>query len=83
MKELFPHGQAFPYRLVDKRDKGRTCWFSCEEHVHKHILRYSIKDAIVDVMDGHSYSPPKVSKPRVKRTVKKKPSMSTIEDFFK
>lgn len=81
-EELFPHN-GFPYRLVDPSDKGKVAWFQCEEHLHKHISRYNITDPKVDVAEGHSYTPPKVKKPRKRRTTTKKPKMSEVKDFHK
>lgn len=81
--DLFPHN-GFPYRLVDPNDKKKVAWFQCEEHLHKHISRYNITDPKVDVAEGHSYTPPKVKKPRKRRTTTtKKPKMSEVKDFHK
>lgn len=84
-KELFPHN-GFPYRMEDPDDKKKVCWFQCQEHLHKHLLRYNIVNPKVDVAEGHSYEPPvtKTKKPRTrKKTTTTKPKMSEVKNFHK
>ena len=40
-KELCPW-QSFLWRL-DNLDEKRTCWFECQEHAEKYIVRYNPK----------------------------------------
>ena len=85
MKELFPH-EGFPYRL-EVKEENKVCWFQCQEHLHKHLLRYHIIDGKIDVAKGHKYKTLPTKKPRKKRSdagkSKKTPKLSTVEDFYK
>ena len=44
-KDLFPHEPTFTYRIalrIKKNTPGTTvAWFSCKEHAHKYIERYT------------------------------------------
>lgn len=82
-KDLFPHN-GFPYRLEDPNDKKKVAWFQCQEHLHKHLLRYSITNPKVDVAEGHTYEPPVTKKPRKPRKkATTAPKMSEVKDFHK
>jgi hypothetical protein len=40
---LFPY-ENHPYRLEYGEKKNVTiCWFACDEHLQKHIIRYKLK----------------------------------------
>lgn len=54
-EELFPHGKDFGYRLqLDEviQGLGTIAWFQCEFHLTKHVERYRITKAKIDVMKG-------------------------------
>jgi len=41
-EEEFPH-DMFPWKLIYKEGtEKRTCYFQCEEHRKKHIVRYNL-----------------------------------------
>ena len=54
-EELFPHGPTFGYRLQLEEvieGLGNIAWFQCEFHLTKHVERYRITKAKIDVMKG-------------------------------
>ena len=72
-EELFPHGKEFGYRLqLDEviEGLGTIAWFQCEFHLTKHVERYRITKAKIDVMKGavpmshDPLAPKKTRKPR-------------------
>ena len=72
-EELFPHGKEFGYRLqLDEviEGLGTIAWFQCEFHLTKHVERYRITKAKIDVMKGAApmshdpLAPKKTRKPR-------------------
>ena len=72
-EELFPHGKEFGYRLqLDEviEGLGTIAWFQCEFHLTKHVERYRITKAKIDVMKGSDpmsrdpLAPKKTRKPR-------------------
>jgi len=80
IEEKFPH-DGFPFRLqyLDRGD-NRTCWFSHELYLNKHVERYGIQDATIEAAPGFSLTPPKVKKTR---TTKKQPSRSKASQASK
>jgi hypothetical protein len=54
-EQLFPHGKDFGYRLQLEElieGLGTVAWFQCEFHLTKHVERYRITKAKIDVMKG-------------------------------
>ena len=54
-EELFPHGKEFAYRLQmlePIEGLGTIAWFQCEFHLTRHIERYRITRAKIEVMKG-------------------------------
>ena len=50
----FPY-DMFPWKLVHKeRNEKRTCYFQCEEHRKKHIVRYNLNKKDIIFM-GYKY----------------------------
>jgi hypothetical protein len=50
----FPY-DMFPWKLVHKeRNEKRTCYFQCEEHRKKHIVRYKLNKKDIIFM-GYKY----------------------------
>ena len=50
----FPYDE-FPWKLIYKdRTEKRTCYFQCEEHRKKHIVRYNLNKKDIIFM-GHKY----------------------------
>jgi hypothetical protein len=53
IRELFPYF-GHPYKLKHKDGKDtKTCYFQCEEHMKKHIVRYNLrkKDYTIDILN--------------------------------
>jgi hypothetical protein len=78
-EELFPHGKEFGYRLqLDEviEGLGTIAWFQCEFHLTKHVERYRITKAKIDVMKGSDpmsrdpLAPKKTRKPRATKATK-------------
>ena len=45
----------FPWKLIHKeRNEKRTCYFQCEEHRKKHIVRYNLNKKDIIFM-GYKY----------------------------
>ena len=95
-EEKFPH-DGFPFRLqYDDRGDNRTCWFSHDIYLFKHLDRYSITEYNAEHAEGLAIDVPvkkgsrKVTKkpsatkasakPRAKKS---KPKFSTLDTFFK
>ena len=50
----FPY-DMFPWKLVHKeRNEKRTCYFQCEEHRKKHIVRYNLNKKDI-IFIGYKY----------------------------
>ena len=50
----FPY-DGFPWKLIHKeRNEKRTCYFQCEEHRKKHIVRYNLNKKDIIFM-GYKY----------------------------
>jgi hypothetical protein len=59
--ELFPY-ENHPYRLEFGDKKNLTiCWFECEEHLNKYIVRYKLDKKIIKI-DYKNAKPIKSSK---------------------
>jgi hypothetical protein len=90
-QDLFPH-TGFPVRLEYQDGKEhRICWFQCQNHLDKHLTRYSIKtkDATIYYQDPTLAVPlPVVDKEEPVETPKKrgrKPKQqlfSSLDQFF-
>ena len=53
-EEEFPHAM-FPWKLIYKEGvEKRTCYFQCEEHRKKHIMRYNLNKKDIIFM-GYKY----------------------------
>ncbi len=84
-EELFPHGKEFGYRLqLDEaiQGLGNIAWFQCEFHLTKHVERYRITKAKIDVMKGAepmSCNPlaPKTKRTKATKTTKAKTTKAT------
>jgi hypothetical protein len=80
-KEKFPHSEL-QYRLEykDGNDK-KICFFSCSEHMMKHVNRYKITDFIAEhPIEGEiKFEQPKKQTRKSKSNV----GFSSIEQFFK
>ena len=58
---IFPY-ENYPYRLEFGEGKSATiCWFECEAHLQKHIVRYKLKPKEIKVQ-YRDEKPPKPSK---------------------
>ena len=96
-EEKFPH-DGFPFRLeYNDRGDNRTCWFSHDIYLFKHLDRYSITEYNAEHAEGLAIEVPakkgsrkttkkasatKASaKPKAKKTTKKK-VFSTLDTFF-
>jgi hypothetical protein len=80
--DLFPY-ENHPYRLEFGEKKNPTvCFFSCEEHLQKHLTRYKIdtKVAKIDYRDEKPIKPSKKHKRSVEQKSKPKSdgSKSTV-----
>ena len=68
--DLFPY-ENHPYRLEFGEGKNATiCWFECEEHLQKHVIRYKIDTKVAKI--NYRDEPVVVSK-KHKRSVEQKP----------
>ena len=81
-EELFPHG-GFPYRLeyLDENKLTRLCWFQCEEHLTKHVIRYKITTGKTHVSKGEdplTGDPFAFAKPKAKRKPRAKATTKTV-----
>jgi hypothetical protein len=89
--ELFPY-ENHPYRLEFGEKKNSTvCFFSCEEHLQKYLIRYKLdtKTVKIDYRDGepavrskkHKGDMEQKSQPKSNRSSgtvrKRKPSMDS------
>lgn len=95
-EEKFPH-DGFPFRLqYDDRGDNRTCWFSHDIYLFKHLDRYSITEYNAEHAEGLAIDvpvkkgsrkvtkKPSATKASAKpRTKKSKPKFSTLDTFFK
>jgi len=97
-EEKFPHA-GFPFRLeYNDRGDNRTCWFSHDIYLFKHLDRYSITEYNAEHAEGLAIDAPvkkgsrkttkkasatKASaKPKAKKTTTKKKVFSTLDTFF-
>jgi hypothetical protein len=66
---LFPY-ENHPYRLEFGEKKEKTvCFFSCEEHLQKHLNRYKLdkRTIKIDYRDGEPTQPSKTNKTKVRQ----------------
>ena len=94
-EEKFPH-DGFPFRLeYDDRGDNRTCWFSHDIYLFKHLDRYSITEYSAEHAEGLVIELPKkkgsrkvtkkasATKASAKTKAKKSnPKFSTLDTFF-
>ena len=92
-EEKFPHA-GFPFRLeYNDRGDNRTCWFSHDIYLFKHLDRYSITEYNAEHAEGLAIEAPKkkgsrkttkkpsARKVSAKKTTKKK-VFSSLDTFF-
>ena len=97
-EEKFPH-DGFPFRLeYNDRGDNRTCWFSHDIYLFKHLDRYSITEYNAEHAEGLAIEAPKKkgsrkvtkkpsatkasAKPKAKKKTTKKQVFSTLDTFF-